>query len=623
MNGGATPVDGIWGQGTMNKAPTLSQKTSGYINSKRLLQWGLAINGFYSGEFTGTFGSETYRAVYDFQSFMCLGSDGIAGKSTWAALLSASGNTSRKAIAFDTSTRLTLDVATAMKNAGYVAVGRYLTNASEKTIDKKMTQEELEIIRRVGLSVFPIYQTYGGKAAYFTRDQGHKDARKAIEAARKLGFPSTATIYFAVDYDALMEDIRLNIIPYFRGIKEAMGWYFQIGVYAPRAVCNKLMLNGLAKYSFVADMSNGFTGNIGQLMPRNWAYEQFVELTQSGIGIDRCMASERGTATNPSSFTSYDVPIEPDISQEFKVFENIFNLSWDYLDGLSSATSGVYANVFDANCLTLAYFRSEKYDVQHFDIDSKGDLIEVLKGLAWDTIAGPRDKEFLGFVKSNYPELNPYNVSIKDPITNAELEITHYAAVAGACVRGTAGINIDFLERNVDAFAGWAGDLLQMGGILNNTLQFGQYNYFTLEDLQFIIGAPDNGLQSYHLYNSNGEEMSTKDGGFGQVDLLQDIDAYNIARIYNLADTKIYVAFEDYYNISKHYKHRFHIFKQQLLKEFNMVSICAVALVFTRQNIKMLSLAFGKAFGSFDTEYAEVVAQAFENKIEQQIKMED
>lgn len=122
-----------------------------------------------------------------------------------------------------------------------------------------------------------------------------------------------------------MVDINANILPYFRGIKEEMGWYFKIGVYGPRAVCNRLLANGLARYSFVADMSNGFTGNIGQLMPKNWAYEQFVETTQAGIGIDKCMVSIRGTATEHTFFTTYENPVEPDISQEFTVFKNIYN----------------------------------------------------------------------------------------------------------------------------------------------------------------------------------------------------------------------------------------------------------------------------------------------------------
>ena len=57
--------------------------------------------------------------------------------------------------------------------------------------------------------------------------------------------------------------------------------------------------------------------------------------------------------------------------------------------------------------------------------------------------------------------------------------------------------------------------------------------------MQTIIGAPANGLQNYHLYGKDGKEMSIKDGGFSQVDLLQDVDAYNISRLYNLAETKL------------------------------------------------------------------------------------
>lgn len=53
--------------------------------------------------------------------------------------------------------------------------------------------------------------------------------------------------------------------------------------------------------------------------------EQLVETTQAGIGIDKCMVSIRGTATGPTFFTTYENPVEPDISQEFTVFKNIYN----------------------------------------------------------------------------------------------------------------------------------------------------------------------------------------------------------------------------------------------------------------------------------------------------------
>lgn len=88
---------------------------------------------------------------------------------------------------------------------------------------ERKTLEELEIIEAAGLKVFPIYQTYGGEVSYFTRYQGQKDAYAAKYAAQSFGFPSSTTIYFAVDYDALMADITSNIIPYFRGIREVAG----------------------------------------------------------------------------------------------------------------------------------------------------------------------------------------------------------------------------------------------------------------------------------------------------------------------------------------------------------------------------------------------------------------
>lgn len=73
-------VDGSFGNDTLKKAPTLSSKTNGYVNSKRLLQWCLTINGFYPGSFNGTFDANTYNSLYAFQEFVGLGADGLAAK---------------------------------------------------------------------------------------------------------------------------------------------------------------------------------------------------------------------------------------------------------------------------------------------------------------------------------------------------------------------------------------------------------------------------------------------------------------------------------------------------------------------------------------------------------------
>lgn len=75
--------------------------------------------------------------------------------------------------------------------------------------------------------------------------------------------------------------------------------------------------------------------------------------------------------------------------------------------------------------------------------------------------------------------------------------------------------------------------------------------------------------------------------------------------------------------MSKHYKRRYHIFKQQLLKEFDEDSIYAVAFRFAKQEITILSGLFGLAFGKFNEEFIEIVAHAFEDKIKTQISIEE
>lgn len=613
-----TSVDGVWGSGTLNAAPTLSTNKKGYTNSKRLLQWALAINGFYADNFDGNFNTSTKTAVTEFQELMELDADGIAGKNTWASLLVSYGSTSRKATAFDTSTRLTEITAAKLVNAGYKEVGRYLTNVENGTLDKKMTAEEIKIIEAAGLKVFPIYQTYGGKATYFTRYQGQKDAYAAKNAAQRLGFPSSTTIYFAVDYDALMADIDSNIIPYFRGINEVLGTSYKVGAYAPRAVCKKLKTYGLIKRSFVADMSSSFTGNIGVAMPSDWAYEQIVETNAGGIGIDKCIASSRSTAVSPSEFVTYDLDdkslSEVEIEEIIMPFQQIYELAYEYLESLSSPVNGIYASVFNANELTLKYLRSSAYDYSsdvEYDITDI-DSIDKL-GIMWAAIAGARDSSFIQQAKKKYPDIVPEALTIVNPDDRFEIGVAHFAATMNAGISGTLSLYIDTLERDVDAFAGWAGDLMQLAAIVEKSKNNG-YNYFNLNDLCNLIGATSDTLDRYHFFNDSGEEITGS--GFGLEDFYQDIDSYNIARSYDLSKVKIYEAINDYYFGSKKYQYRYSIFKKNLLTEFAADSLYAVAYRFTNEEVIVMSQVFETVFGDFSQDkYGGILAQAFEAKI--------
>lgn len=604
-----TTVDGSFGSGTLDKAPTLSKNTTGYKNSKRLLQWCLTINGFYPGALDGIFGDDTYNALYAFQKFVCLGADGICGKQSWASLLTSCGLSSRNATAFDTSKKITVSNASLLVKAGYTDVGRYLTNTPNGTLDKAMTKEEIEIIKNAGLNIFPIFQTRGNNVSYFSGYQGINDAQTAMKAAREFGFPPSSTIYFCVDYDVLMADIETNIIPYFKNIKEQIGNSFKIGAYGPRYICTKLSLMNLVKSSFVCDMSTGFTCNIGQKMPTNWAYDQFAEVSDAnsqfnGMGYDKCIASPRKTATTPLEFITYQEEENPELSSsKLEVFKRLYDLAYEYLESLSGPFTGVYPSVHGANKIVLAYLRQKNYS-----------------GTAWTILAGPIEESYNTLVSERYPQIDVNGITITDPISGKDIEVTHFAATLGSLLEYVAVIDT-FIDPLADAFAGWAGDLVQVGGTIGTSISCGGSNYFNQPEVLFkCIGAVSGDLDEYDfLYEEDGQKKVKHNAGFDYIDLIQDIDAFNIAKLYSLSQLPIHVAMEYYYNIDKKYKKRYTIFQEQLMAEFDENSVYDVAKDFTCSDglvVTVMNQFFKNNFGSFDNgEYGEVLATAFDSKI--------
>lgn len=290
-----TVIDGIWGTNTMNNCPTLRRGNTGPF--VYLLQYALYLNGFDPNGFDGQFGGGAFAAVSDFQRFTCLDSDGIAGKRTWASLLSSRGDVTRNCTACDTATRINSNAANTLENAGFNIVGRYLTKVPGG-LDKNLTQSEIIILKNTNFKIFPIYQTIGNQDMYFTPSQGRVDAIAATSAAIELGFPKDTIIYFAVDYDITDEAISNRIIPYFRSINNYIRPY-RTGVYGPRSVCNRLYAQYLTYSSFVSDMSTGFSGNLGHKLPPNWSFDQIEERSNYGnvISIDRVISRGGGNDT--------------------------------------------------------------------------------------------------------------------------------------------------------------------------------------------------------------------------------------------------------------------------------------------------------------------------------------
>lgn len=301
-------ANGVFGPGTKEglKNNTLLVGSSGtWVN---LFSAAMIFNRRAGVAFSGSFDSGLSARVSEFQGFVKLPVTGKGDFQTWASLLVSTGDPTRKGTACDCVTEVTAARAQTLRNNGYQIVGRYLSNVPGSSLNKKIQPGELNTIATNGLRAFPIYQTWGGSASYFTYAQGTADAFAAIEWARYYGFKQGTRIYFAVDFDALDYQVSESILPHFRGIRNTMAEHsreYQTGIYGPRNVCSRVGGEGLTSASFVSDMSTGFSGNLGYPMPIDWAFDQIstIDLGSTvvdpgAIKIDNNIASGRDNGQN-------------------------------------------------------------------------------------------------------------------------------------------------------------------------------------------------------------------------------------------------------------------------------------------------------------------------------------
>lgn len=292
------PVDvanGNYGPGTIKKTPTVANETHGYI--VKIIQYGLYVNGFYSGNFDESFNSAMDAGIIAFRKFMNLPPfTALADLTLIKGLLTSNGNTERDSDTCDASKQLTATDIANFKRFGFKIVGRYLTGSVGVGKDKRpknLTVAEIKRIADGGLRLFPIYEDGGYEVEYFSGDQGVIDAQLALNAARKLGFPKGTTIYFAVDVDVQEGEIAAGIEPYISALVQMFtGSEYAVGLYGTRNVCLHGEKLGV-KSSFVADMSYGWSGNLGFKMPKNWAFDQFAEYPIGGTPIDQDASSGR------------------------------------------------------------------------------------------------------------------------------------------------------------------------------------------------------------------------------------------------------------------------------------------------------------------------------------------
>jgi hypothetical protein len=181
--------------------------------------------------------------------------------------------------AMDCATRLTSQSVAAVKDAGIVAIGRYL-GYKTSSWSKTLTPEELQAIHAAGLSVVLIWEGNPTFAGYFNYAKGLEDAKRAVEEANYLGASKDTAIYFTVDFNVQARDMAA-IADYFHGVREGIGQYL-VGAYGSYATLSALKNSAYPpdRYWQTYAWSGGqvFTGNL---------YQYQNSVTIGGIPADR------------------------------------------------------------------------------------------------------------------------------------------------------------------------------------------------------------------------------------------------------------------------------------------------------------------------------------------------
>lgn len=300
--------------------------------------------------FATAFSAALRDQVVAFQSFAKLATTGQGDFPTWASLLVSTGDGTRKGTALDCVAQVTAERAATLTAQGYRIAGRYLCNVAGTSLNKMIQPGELATIAAAGMSVFPIFQTWGGTASYFNPGQGYADGLNAVTWARHHGFKAGTRIYFAVDFDALDYQVTDNVLPHFEAVARAVRIYgpeYAVGIYGPRNVCSRVAAAGHTTASFVSDMSTGFSGNLGYPLPTDWAFDQIKTVvlgTGAGqIEIDNDIASGRDLGQN-SFNASAGNPRQYDVTFDAAFKDPMLADLRTYLEGIGVPESNVYTN---------------------------------------------------------------------------------------------------------------------------------------------------------------------------------------------------------------------------------------------------------------------------------------
>lgn len=102
-----------------------------------------------------------------------------------------------------------------LQSLNAIGVARYVSNDSAKNL----SSDEYASLKRAGIAVTLVWETTANRALS-GYDGGKSDADKAEKLADALGYPKSAAIYFAVDFDAGPTQ-RRTVTQYLKGARDS------------------------------------------------------------------------------------------------------------------------------------------------------------------------------------------------------------------------------------------------------------------------------------------------------------------------------------------------------------------------------------------------------------------
>lgn len=458
----ASEATGTFGSQTKARCPILPD-TSGELTDKEvedatyLLKYALCCNGYTVGINNANWDYTLKSTVAQFQNDLKLDVTETADINTWMSLLLSKGNPDRACTACDTRFEITASRAAELKSKGYNIVGRYLTGGEFKGL----RADEPKRILNNGLYLFPIFQESTTDISYFTSQRGKTDAKKAVQAARKLGIPEGNIIYFAVDLDATSSMIANYILHYFKALSESIDPVFLIGVYGTRNVCTQVCESGYAETCFVSDMSTGYSGNMGFKIPSNWNFDQYAEINMDTVAdgkwaIDKDAYSGKFEPVKSLEVYTYlqpskpNIPGSPTISEVLPLIERLEDLYTEWYQRQYATEDNPEphpAPIILASGITN-FLRSIAYTSMYWTIG-------LLSAINTDFVSYVQNKsQESGTYNGLYDNLSQYMRSGDQVLISDEhdglIDLKHMAATAEAYF----GINT--VPRS---WVGWAGDL--------------------------------------------------------------------------------------------------------------------------------------------------------------------